>query len=191
MQDLVSFYYDKFKPVYSYIQQTNKVPNEMLFEINAAFDHWTRIIYYGEDEAKTIRSVCAHLKRGCFDAFKIIVYQTREQYNELKQTDLSLIDNGEFVKSLNRLWADIEKLAVEARMSEGDSRDEEKWHDAFDKWENVIYKCSLLTQNFFLSDKVKWAKDKQRRSVWMGFALGVVASLVAAGLFELVKHYCF
>lgn len=186
MAELVAFYYEEFKPLYSSVQQTNSVPMEMMFEINAAFDHWTRILHYGEPEEKVIGSVCAHLKRGCFDVFKIIVSQTRSKFDELKQTDLSLIDNGEFVRSLNRLWSEISEGASDARMSEGDSRDEERWHLAFDKWEAVIEKCAILEKEFYHSSKVTWARDKEREAVkiarrnswFQGVATGVIATAV-------------
>ncbi|GHV23604.1 hypothetical protein AGMMS49959_17170 [Planctomycetales bacterium] len=186
LKELIDFYYDKFKPLYSAVQQTNSVPMEMLFEINAAFDHLTRRWHYDETEEKVVNTACAHLKRGCFDVFKILVSQTRKKYDELKQTDLSLVDNGEFLRDLNWLWAEIEKLAIAARMAEGDSRAETAWHNAFDQWEPVKEKCDRLSNDFFLSPKVQWAKDKEnetakrakRESYFKGVAIGVIASFI-------------
>jgi hypothetical protein len=193
IQELVNFYYDEFKPIYSSIQQTNRVPAEMFFEINAAFDHWTRIIKYGENEAKAINAVCAHLKRGCFDAFKITVLETRKQYDELRRIDysvLSLIESGRFIHDMIALWETINALGREARLSEGDSRDEERWHIAFDKWKIVIAKCEEFTTKFYLNKDIDWAKiqiserekNEGRKRRMEGIAIGVIGSLLASAI---------
>jgi len=195
IQELVDFYYDEFKPVYSVIQQTNKVPLEMLFEINAAFDHWSRIFKYREDEAKAVSTISAHLKRGCFDAFKIIMMGTKDQYDELRRTDISIIDNGQFIHAMNDLWAEIDKLGLDARLSEGDSRDEERWHIAFDKWEIVMDKCAEFTDKFYRNKKVTWARTqeslRERKKRIEGIIIGVIGSLVASAIIALAAKFFF
>ena len=193
--ELVEFYYDEFKPVYSSIQQANIVPLEMFFEINAAFDHWSRIVKYGEDEAKTVRTISAHLKRGCFDAFKIMMMRTKDQYDELRCTDLSIIDNGQFIHAMNDLWAEIDRLGLDARLSEGDSRDEDRWHIAFDKWESVMEKCAEFTDKYYHNKKVTWARtresQRERKKMIAGIVIGAIGSLVAAGIIALTAKFFF
>ncbi len=111
LDELFNFYYEDFKPLYNRLHIKGEPPLEMLFEINAAFDHISRHWYYQEAEAVAVDQSCRHLKRGAFDAFKIILLDTMDKYNELLGVDTSIIDNGEFDRSLKKLVAGIENTA--------------------------------------------------------------------------------
>jgi hypothetical protein len=54
LQELFEFYFDFVKPLYSEIQTRNELPYETLFELNAAFDHVSRIYTYGRMKKTTI-----------------------------------------------------------------------------------------------------------------------------------------
>jgi len=189
LQELFNFYYTEFKPLYDRVHIYGQPPLEMLFEITAAFDHLSRHWYYNLDEKIAVEKACSHLKRASFDAFKIILINTIDKYNELLNIDTSIIDNGNFDMSLKHLMADIESGAEKARMSEGDSRDEGKWHVAFELWKEVYLKCYEFEYNYYLNDKVEWAKKRQNRNKWVlrleGLLIGIIASLIAAGIFYL------
>ncbi len=83
---------------------------------------------------------------------------------------------------------------MEAQYSEGDSRDEERWHAAFDKWEIVIAKCAEFTDNFYHNKSVTWAKnqessrerEKRKEGIWIGLIVGVAGSLIAAAILHFV-----
>jgi hypothetical protein len=186
LKELFEFYYTRFKPIYCHVQTLNEPPIEMFFEINAAFDHLSRHWYYGEAEETIVHNVAAHLKRGTFDAFKIILRETRDQYDELRQVDTSLIDNGKFEPKMLALFADIKEKAGKARLLEGDSRSSETWDDAFDLWEEVYADCVRFEKDYFLSSKVEWAKKKQsqtsRKKLAAAFLLGIITSLVGQAL---------
>src|SRR5690349_4139765 len=102
---LVEFYYAEVKPLYSSVQLTNELPVEILFEINAAFDHLTRHWAYEETEEHVVDKAYSHLKRSCLDVFKITVKRAVEQFNELRGIDTSAIDNGEFDRKLVALMS--------------------------------------------------------------------------------------
>jgi hypothetical protein len=186
LQELFDFYYQHFKPLYNHLAALNTPPTEMFFELNAAWDHLSRRWKYGEEEAKAVDAACRHLKRGCFDAFKIVARNTRDHYIELQKIDASLIDNGEFEKRMISLMAKIESGAITARMAEGDSRDENNWHHVFDLWEQVYGHCIEFDEEFHRSSKVEWARKKQgqrlRKEIWRnrveGLVIGIIASLV-------------
>ncbi len=180
--DLFEFYYEDFKLLYGHVQSLNESPIEMLFEINAAFDHLSRHWHYKQDEEEVVNSVSAHLKRGCFDAFKIIVRDTVDHYNELRRIDTSIIDNGDFDREMLQLVAEIESGAMTARQAEGDSRDEKTWHKAYELWEPVYINCVKFDKKYYLNRKVEWARRKQRWRPWRhrieGVILGILAGLI-------------
>jgi len=162
----------------------------------------SRIWKYKEDEGKAVDAACAHLKRGCFDIFKLIFIETRRQYDELIETGsstLSIIDNGKFIHDMLSSWVKINELGRAARMSEGDSRDEEHWHIAFDKWEVVMAECADFTKKFYLNESVGWAKaqaaerereitaERKRKEWRRGLVTGVVSSLIAAVIMAIVS----
>lgn len=189
--EFFDFYYDRFKPIYCHVESLNQPPVEMLFEVNAAFDHISRFWYYQEDEKVAVDRASGHLKRGCFDGCKIILRETRDQYEALMGVDISVIDNGAFERDVIHLWAEIEKGAREARASEGDSRDDTRWDDAFDRWEAVYAQCVHFQQDFFLSDSVQWARTKERKDDakkrWRSRVEGIGIGLATAAIVWLVS----
>ncbi len=190
VQEFFDFYYEDFKPLYSHLQSLNEPPVEMFFEVNAALDHLSRHWHYGQEESDAVRSATAHLKRGCFDAFKIVVRDALDKYQELKGIDTSIIDNGRFDGDMRRLVHRIREGATRARLAEGNSRDCQRWHEAYELWEPVYVDCIHLEEQFYLSPKVEWARKKQTRRRWrdigIAFAVGVLASLAAWSITELV-----
>ena len=179
ISELFEFYYEDFKPLYSHLQSLNEPPVELFFEVNAAFDHLSRHWRYDLDEKEAVNAACAHLKRGCFDAFKIVLRETVDHYDELCRVDTSLIDNGDFTKGMLKLISEIKSNATTARMAEGDSRDVESWHLAYELWEPVYVDCVKFDQEYFLNEKVEWAKQKQTRGKWGHRLEGVLLSVVA------------
>jgi hypothetical protein len=184
--ELFAFYYSTFKPIYSHVQALNQPPVEMFFEISAALDHLSRYWYYGEQEEGVVDRAASHLKRGCFDAFKIILRETRDHYDALRRLDTSIIDNGRFDQEMIRLFARIKCNSIDARMAEGDSRNSRQWHQAFDKWKQVYVDCVRFEREFFLAPTVDWARTKQVRGRWRLRFEGVAISFVAAVIFWLL-----
>jgi hypothetical protein len=189
--DFIRFYYDVFKPVYSHMQIIREPPLEMFFEMNAALDHLAGYWEYGVDEEKAVYAASGHLKRGCFDAFKLVVSEVRTHYNELCKVNTSVINNGEFDKGMIKLWNEIKLESAEARKAEGESRKLDTWHHAFDKWYNVYQKCEKFEREYYLSEHVSWAKKTQRKENWSrrfeGFVVGIL-STYACQAATICKH---
>jgi hypothetical protein len=189
LKELFDFYYQEFKPIYGELAASNEPSEEMLLEVNAAFDHLSRIWRYGDPEPETVHRVLGHLKRGCFDAYKIILRQATDHYKELKKTDTSIIDNGHFDQGMHALRAEIVRLSIEARTCEGDARDEKNWHTAFDGWQKVYVLCKRFEKDFFLNKNVEWARKKNRRKSVIqylaGVATGVVSGILARAIWDL------
>jgi hypothetical protein len=192
-KELFEFYRDTVKPLYSEIQLTNTLPTEILFEINAAFDHLSRAWTYGETEPAVVEKAYSHLKRSVLDIFKIVLRTSIAQYEELTKTDISIIDNGKFEVELRKLHHEIKASARAARSGEGDTRsDDAAAVAAFDLWAPVYEKCKRLEREFYESEKWLWAKQRNDRS-WLrqqkwGLITGVAASLVAAAIWWAGAH---
>jgi hypothetical protein len=197
-KELFDFYYRDFKPLYNHLQALNEPPTEMFFEVNAALDHLSRYWHYGKDEEAVVSTASAHIKRGCFDAFKIVLRETVDHFEDLLRIDTSIIDNGEFDSKTRSLIAEIREEANVARFAEGDSRDEESWHKAYDLWVPVYVKCMQFDEMFYLNKKVDWARTKMHergtREKWQlrreGFLVGIASSVAAALLIWLIS-LCF
>ncbi|MDD4889160.1 MAG: hypothetical protein PHU85_04465 [Phycisphaerae bacterium] len=188
---LFDFYYSTFKLLYSEVQTSNEMPVEVLFEINAAFDHISRHWSYGEQEQVVAEKALSHLKRGCFDAFKLKVKQIRDEYDELKRIDTSIIDNGDFDRGMIVLFDEIRREATEARRVEGDTRPDTP-APAFDLWIRVYEKCIRFHEEFYLHKSVEWARKKHARSrwferidrLWVGICAGLVAGQIIPWVFR-------
>jgi hypothetical protein len=180
--DVIRLYYERYKPLYSRIQTFNEMPVELVFEVAAAWDHLSRHWKYGEAEATSADRASRHIKRAIFDAFKLLLKHTVDEYDELCRLDLSIIDNGEFDRNLRVLVSEIRTDSIAARAAEGDTGNGD-WHNAFALWDSVYQKMEQFEREFYLNSGVPWAKRKtaefacKRRAE--GFAFGVLASLAA------------
>lgn len=177
--ELFDFYHNYVKVLYSAVQTQNVLPQEVLFEINAAFDHLSRHWTYSESEEDAVRKCYGHLKRSCLDIFKISVREARTQYDELRRIDTSTIDNGEFDKKLLALFAEIRLGATMARNMEGNgSSDLEGSIKAFDAWQPVYANCLRLEDDFYHHSALDWAK----RRWWLKYWKSTVFAALMAGL---------
>jgi uncharacterized membrane-anchored protein YhcB (DUF1043 family) len=190
--ELFKFYHDHVKPLYSAIQVENVLPNEVLFELNAALDHLSRSYVYGDTEEDCVGKAYSHMKRACLDIFKLKVKDAIDQYKELKKLNTHFIDNGEFDKNLNQLHIQIKHGATTARRSEGDTRDDDQAIIAFSLWQPVYADCVRMEEEFYHNKNIDWshriAKRLEARQKWIeriwGFIIGVVTGLLVWWLTE-------
>jgi hypothetical protein len=186
--ELFDFYHSYLKPLYAEVQTENVLPQELLFEMNAGLDHIARCWTYQESEEHVVAKAYSHFKRGCLDVFKIRLVTCVDQRKELAKIDVSAIDNGQFHKKMNTLFAQIKKEATKARREEG-RLDTSDSIPAFELWESVFIKCIEFEESFYQCPHVNWAKSRgfinflKQHSV--GFAVGVAASLAAALVWKL------
>jgi hypothetical protein len=192
-EEIFDFYQQYVKLLYSEIQTQNKLPNEILFEINAAFDHLATFWIYKEPEEKVASQVFSHLKRSCLDIFKLKVKEARKQYDELCNLDTSIIDNGNYSKNMRHLFNEIRKGATEARRLERET-DSDNLVPAFERWETVFINCIRFQAEFYLNDNVDWAKRKGVKVFIsenvLAFILGIVAGIISSIAANLIwSHY--
>jgi len=173
LDELFEFYYDTVKLLYGIIQSANSLPQEVLFEINAAFDHVSRIWYYKDPVDISVEKAYSHLKRSCLDIYKLLLREAIDRYKELLKIDTSLIDNGNFDSSMHALMNEIKKDAATARKVEGKNTDE-----AFSAWTNVYNKCFEFEQNFYLHKSISWAQKKTRLVTFKYWVITIIISLL-------------
>lgn len=191
---LVGLYYDRYKPLYSRIQTFNDMPVELVFEVAAGWDHLSRYWRFGESESGCVDKASRHIKRAVFDAYKLLLKQTVDEYDELKRLDTSLIDNGKFDEHLRLLMSEIRADSVAARTSEGDTAGADGWNKAFSLWGAVYQKMERFHKDFYLNPNIEWARRKTSWFTWRlrieGFVAGVLASLVAGAILYFWEKWC-
>lgn len=178
IQELFDFYHGYVKLLYSRVQASNVLPQETLFEINAALDHISRLWVYQEPEQEVVHHAFAHFKRSCLDIFKIIVRDTIDMYQEIKKVDTSIINNGEFDRQLHLLIRSIKKKSTEARRLEGRQSKDDHVVLAFEPWTEVYAECIEFEHNFFLNPNLEWARRKQRKRRVIDICLGFLGAVV-------------
>lgn len=183
-QELFAFYDEYVKILYGSIQAENILPAEVLFEINAAFDHLSRAWIYDEDQAEVVYKAHSHLKRACLDIFKLRVKQILDQYKELSEVDTSIIDNGEYDREMRILAHEIKSEAADARRFEGRPSSEPFEVSAFAYWQPVFDKCEIFEKKFYRHAGIDWAKKKHRRFAFREFWVGVVTTGIADAVFS-------
>src|ERR1700722_7095659 len=182
IQALFAFYTDSVKPLYNAVQLTNSLPQEVLFELNAALDHIARIWTDREKDTEAIEKAYSHLKRSCLDIYKLAVKDALKQFDELRKIDTSIIDNGNFDRGLMELAGRIRDGAKAARQQEGHTKDDGDTIKAFELWEPVFSDCVKLEKEFYRHPCLNWAKKKQRQGVWRERAWGVIVGGIVVGL---------
>jgi hypothetical protein len=187
--ELYAFYFEKVKPLYAAVQSRNELPSEVLFEIHAAFDHLSRIhnAEFGETEENCVDKAYSHLKRSCLDIFKIFLKETIDNYNELKKLDTSILDNGEFDRSMRALIHKIQTTAQNARCIEGrytGSRGDLRVSEAFDVWEPVFVDCVEFEKKFYLHPNLEWARKKGFRITLWQFLISLLAAALVSAFLE-------
>lgn len=185
IDELFDFYNTYVKVLYSAVQTENALPQEVLFELNAAFDHLSRHWIYREPEADVVRKSYGHLKRSCLDIFKISVREARTQFDELRKLDTSAIDNGQFDTRLIALFSDIRKGATSARRLEGRGGGGSPGQ-AFDAWQPVYLACLKLESDFYHHNALDWAK----RRWWGKYWKSAIASSALAGVVGWSSRSC-
>ncbi len=182
LEELFGFYNSYVKLLYSAVQADGTLPVEILYEINAAFDHVSRKWVYDEDEEAVVGKAYSHLKRSCLDIFKIKLRDTIDDYKKLCEVDTSILDNGSFDGRMHKFVYELRKKASVARRVEGKcDPDENSAIESFEYWQPVYEDCLEFEKAFFLHSGLPWAKKKLRKyslkalflSVLVSFTLGL------------------
>lgn len=169
--------------------QDVQFPTAILNEIRGTFTHLAKsYVYINEEEKeKNIGLAENHIKRAILDCYKYSCFSYLEEYKEYirinEPYDLDYIDNGEFLKELNRIKKFAsEKLFVakEAEISEDKSSD-----DVYELYENS-YNEFVRLHKFIESaaEKLRGLKAKNKKKDKVSVFLAVSGWIV--GLLSLI-----
>jgi hypothetical protein len=188
--ELFAFYNSFVKLLYSEVQAHNRLPLEVLFEINAAFDHLSEHWTLDRTEKEAVGEAFSHLKRSCLDLFKIKYSTTKDQYDELRKIDTSIVDNGNYERQLLIFFNELRKEAIQARKRENETHDGDITQ-VFERWVGVYLKCLKFENDFYLHPGLKWSKRKGiakffRQNIF-GFLIGVLSTLLALPIWNFLK----
>ena len=190
--DLFRVYHKYVKPLYSHIEALMSLPasdvglaslpEETGFEALSCIDHLSRHYVQEQAEEEAVDRAAGHLKRLCFDLFKLIYHEHVRQFAELKQIDTSALEHGEYDRRLVDLHGKIRDEAKQARLLEGDA---ESWGHGFAHWWPVYAKCVKFEKEIYRHDKIPWVKKrnyvKKARPFVLGVITGVGGSYLKAG----------
>ncbi len=188
-EKVFEFYRTILKPIYVEIEaRGNTLPVELLFETHATLDHLSRSDIADSNPERCEDKALSHLKRGALDAFKLKLKYANEdirKFDSLK-IDLSLIDNGDFLKNYYALKQKIKTTAQKARLEEKKAGDcngnNSNIEEAFDNWMEVSTYIEEINEQYILSEKVDWAKRKTFKIIStqtvFAFIIGIITSIV-------------
>lgn len=162
LKSLFGFYQTYVKYLYSEVSANGCLPQETLFEIHAALDHISRKWVHGETEEHVVKKAFSHFKRSCLDIFKIKAKAATDQWAEINQTQIHLIDNGEFKQRALKLYTEIKNGALEARRMEGDCGTDDLEVRSFTLWTPVYRNCLTFEKEFYNTEKIEWARQIEK-----------------------------
>lgn len=180
--ELFRFYHDYVKKLYATSQVEDTQSIETLLEIHSAFDHCSRHWTASEPEAECAARAFGHLKRSCLDTFKLQVKRGVQQYHELRQCPVHLVDNGDFLRQLDQLFYAVRTASAEARTQEGVLKSTGNPSAVFSQWEAVAMQCQRINDEFYMSPKVDWAKRADARQKLRSFAWWLIGSFILGGI---------
>jgi hypothetical protein len=176
-------YVNELKPLIAEIEALfEELPTVVLNELRAVFDHLSRCEIRPEDEkyiSEQNNKASSHLDRCILDCFKILVVgysdAVKKFENSTQNIDLSLVDNGDFLRRLSVMKSDARKLAQKARSEESLIEMPKR----FAEWESAY--TSYKNMSDFIDEKtapVDWVRKKTIRNwiinaiLWVGAVIG-------------------
>ena len=139
-----------------------------------------------------IDKIIGHIKRGTFDAFKLIfANDISRAYECLSDRRFADVHDGEFPAEINQLWNNALQLADDARRLESLSGGiySDNWNAAFDAWKKILPIADEFQLMLASSEITKAKMRAGRRTLYsildktFWLLLGTLLSWLAARFF--------
>jgi hypothetical protein len=189
IRDICSNYIQVISPlVLQYEVLGNTFPTEILNEIRAVFTHFAKYTLSDDPtiKAKNLTKAEGHIKRSILDCYKYLCMTYEDVYTKFdkryKSTDLSFVDNGEFLPKLLKARKNAVALLIDARKSDLtiDSDDEVKTDEAYEKYEKAFDAYSkvytLITDSY---TKLENLRRKMITKITISYAISFLSLLFA------------
>jgi len=188
IREIYKTYIDVICPyILHYESLSNRFPVEILNEIRDILSHLSK--YNLSNDAlmkeKSLSKAEGHIKRSRLDCYKFICTAYEDEYTKFdkryKNTDLSLIDNGEFLPKLLEAHKNAKHLFLDARKTDlsVNSDDENNTNDAYIKYEKAFAAYSSVYN--LINDSYKKLENLKRKAITKGIlsvALGVIGCII-------------
>jgi hypothetical protein len=172
----------------------NEFPVEILNEIRAIFTHLSKYYLSNEIATKEINLLKAegHIKRSRLDCYKYICVAYDDNYKEFerryKNTNLSFVDNGDFLPKLLESRKKAINLMKEARKSDSliNSENEIVNNEAFIKYEEAFIAYSVVYNQ--INSSFKKLENLRKKAVfkdvisvggWIIGLIGIAVSIIS------------
>jgi len=161
-------------------------PVEIMNEIRAVFGHLSKCHLSSDDNfiERNLSKADSHIKRAIIDCFKYLCFAYENKYidfdKKFKKTDLSDIDNGEFLPNLClKRKRSMDKL-VNAKVLELSQTDDDTLFQAFEEAYNTyadVY--NYIGESYAKLERVR--RKARNRNVWaiIGYCVGVAGLLAS------------
>lgn len=141
LEELRAFYCKEYRPLYDRFVAAQEVPQELHFEVAAAFDHLMRHPgTSGKSRQDDFNRVVGHLKRATFDSFKLTFeHDIAERVERLSHPRYVNVEDGKFQPRIRKMFNEAVMIARTAReLEHGDNEDYQAWGMAFDAWKQIL-----------------------------------------------------
>jgi hypothetical protein len=198
VRDICKTYIEVICPlILQYETLANRFPAEILNEIRAILTHLSK--YKLSDNAsvkeKNLAKAEGHIKRSRLDCYKYICTAYEDEYSKFdkmyENTDLSFVDNGEFLPRLLEARKNAVQLLLDARKTDLsiDSDDETNIGEAYEKYDKAYVAYSSVYN--LINDSYKKLENLKRKAVnknkkaiafgiigWIIGILGIIISII-------------
>ena len=172
IKNIYKTYIEEICPyIIHYETLSDRFPSEILNEIRAVFTHLSK--YNLTDNASTkeknLSKAEGHIKRSKLDCYKFICTAYEDEYSKFdksyENTDLSFVDNGEFLPKLLEARKNAKYLLLEARKTDLsiDSDEETNTDEAYKKYEKAFVAYSSV--HSLINDSYKNLENLKRKAV--------------------------
>lgn len=182
--DIYNYHQDAFKGIYAdLVAVLGNKPSQIAFELEAVLSHLAVAKTDPDHEEENLKKSLHHLQRASLDASKMLWLEFRNRLDVyMKDSDIRKFcinsPEAEFVK----LYENAEKLALEARRTEIKNVGKNPEASVAQYYAAALeFKKALgLVDTDKIREFKKFCIFRFIKQQWVGFAFGVLASLVAS-----------
>jgi len=188
IRDIYKTYIEVICPyIICYETLSDRFPVEILNEIRSVFTHLSK--YNLSDnisiKERNLSKAEDHIKRSILDCYKFICTAYEDEYSKFdkryKNTDLSFVDNGEFLPKLLEARKKAKDLLFEARKTDLslDSDDEINTDKAYEKYEKAFFAYTSVYN--LINDSYKKLENIRKKAITrntISIAIGIIGLII-------------